>query len=51
MVTAKCQFEDFEAAYAGLSYFLENIDDKKNLVVVSPDAGGMKRAQSFHKHF
>ena len=22
MVTAKCQFEDFEAAFAGLSYFL-----------------------------
>ena len=22
----------------------ENIEDKKNLVVVSPDAGGMKRA-------
>ena len=44
MVTAKCQFEDFEGAFAGLSYFLDNIDDKKNLVVVSPDAGGMKRA-------
>lgn len=51
MVTAKCQFEDYEAAFAGLSYFLEHIEDKKNLVVVSPDAGGMKRAQSFHKHF
>lgn len=51
MVTAKCQFEDFEGAFAGLDYFLKNIEDKKNLVVVSPDAGGMKRAQSFHKHF
>lgn len=51
MVSSKCQFEDYEAAFAGLSYFLENIHDKKNLVVVSPDAGGMKRAQSFHKHF
>ena len=44
MVTAKCQFEDYQGAFAGLSYFLENIEDKKNLVVVSPDAGGMKRA-------
>ena len=34
-----------------MSYFLDNIEDKKNLVVVSPDAGGMKRAQSFHKNF
>ena len=51
MVTAKCQFEDFEGAFAGLSYFLENIKDKSNLVVVSPDAGGMKRAASFHQHF
>ena len=51
MVTAKCQFEDYEAAFAGLSYFLENIKDKDNLVVVSPDAGGIKRATSFHKHF
>ena len=51
MVSAKCQFEDYEAAFAGLSYFLENIEDKKNLVVVSPDAGGIKRATAFHKHF
>ena len=51
MVTAKCQFEDYEAAFAGLDYFLQEIEDKTNLVVVSPDAGGMKRAQSFHKHF
>jgi len=51
MVSPRCQFEDYEGAFAGLNYFLENIEDKKNLVVVSPDAGGMKRAQSFHKHF
>ncbi len=30
---------------------MQEIQDKKNLVVVSPDAGGMKRATSFHKHF
>lgn len=47
----KCQFDDYEAAFAGLSYFLENIEDKSNLVVVSPDAGGIKRATAFHKHF
>ena len=51
MVTAKCQFEDYEAAFAGLNYFLGEIEDKKNLVVVSPDAGGIKRATAFHKHF
>lgn len=43
--------DNYEAAFAGLSYFLEEIKDKDNLVVVSPDAGGMARAKSFHSHF
>ena len=52
MVSSKCQFEDYEAAFAGLSYFLETKEvDKNNLVVVSPDAGAIKRAKSFHSHF
>jgi phosphoribosylpyrophosphate synthetase len=40
-----------EGAFVGLSYFLNEIPNKSEIVVVSPDAGGMKRAQSFHKHF
>jgi len=30
---------------------LKNIENKDDLVVVSPDAGGMGRAKSFHSHF
>jgi phosphoribosylpyrophosphate synthetase len=26
-------------------------DKEGEIVIVSPDAGGMKRAESFHKHF
>eukprot|EP00351_Strombidinopsis_sp_SopsisLIS2011_P000532 CAMPEP_0116872986 /NCGR_PEP_ID=MMETSP0463-20121206/3934_1 /TAXON_ID=181622 /ORGANISM="Strombidinopsis sp, Strain SopsisLIS2011" /LENGTH=99 /DNA_ID=CAMNT_0004514151 /DNA_START=599 /DNA_END=898 /DNA_ORIENTATION=+ len=43
--------DNYEAAFAGLSYFLKEIKDKDNLVVVSPDAGGVGRAKSFHSHF
>jgi phosphoribosylpyrophosphate synthetase len=35
----------------GLSYFLENIENKKDIVVVSPDAGGVHRAKAFHGSF
>lgn len=34
-----------------MSYFLKEIKDKSEIVIVSPDAGGAKRAESFHKHF
>ena len=52
MVSSKCQFEDYNAAFAGLSYFLTTKEiDKSNLVVVSPDAGAIKRAKTFHSHF
>jgi ribose-phosphate pyrophosphokinase len=30
---------------------LNEIPDKSEIVVVSPDAGGLSRAKSFHKHF
>lgn len=30
---------------------MNEIPDKNNLVVVSPDAGGVGRAKAFHKHF
>ena len=46
-------WDDFEGAFAGLSYFLDSkvIPNKDNLCIVSPDAGGMKRAKAFHGHF
>ena len=50
-VSSKVQFDDFVGSFTGLSYFLENIKDKDQIVVVSPDAGGMKRATSFQKNF
>jgi len=50
-VTSKCQFDNYEGAFAGLSYVLKNVENKDELVVVSPDAGGMARAKSFHSHF
>ena len=50
-VSSKVTFDDFEGCFTGLSYFLKNIEDKDNLCIVSPDAGGMKRAMSFQKHF
>eukprot|EP00352_Strombidinopsis_acuminata_P000493 CAMPEP_0176338802 /NCGR_PEP_ID=MMETSP0126-20121128/249_1 /TAXON_ID=141414 ORGANISM="Strombidinopsis acuminatum, Strain SPMC142" /NCGR_SAMPLE_ID=MMETSP0126 /ASSEMBLY_ACC=CAM_ASM_000229 /LENGTH=174 /DNA_ID=CAMNT_0017681997 /DNA_START=529 /DNA_END=1053 /DNA_ORIENTATION=+ len=44
--------DNYEGAFAGMSYFLKEIKDiDNNLVVVSPDAGGMTRAKSFHSHF
>ena len=46
-VSSKVVFDDFEGGFSGLSYFLKNIDDKDNLIVVSPDFGGLKRAISF----
>lgn len=44
-------FENLEGGFIGLSYFLKNIQDKSNICVVSPDAGGMHRAKIFHSHF
>ena len=52
-VSSQVVWDDFEGAFAGLSYFLDSkvIENKDNLCVVSPDAGGMKRAKAFHDHF
>ena len=44
-------FDNLEGAFAGLSYFLSEIPNKADIVVVSPDAGGLNRAKAFHKHF
>ena len=46
-VSSRVVFDDFQGGFAGLAYFLETIKDKDQIVVVSPDAGGMKRAISF----
>ena len=52
-VSSKVAFEDYQGAFAGLSYFLDEkvIPDKSKLCVVTPDAGGEKRAKSFQRHF
>ena len=51
MVSSQVAFDNYEGAFAGLSYVLNNVKDIDNLVVVSPDAGGMHRAKQFHGHF
>lgn len=40
-----------QAGFVGIEYFLNEIEDKQNICVVSPDAGGMHRAQAFHDNF
>lgn len=43
--------DNLEGGFAGLNYFIKQIPNKKDIVIVSPDAGGMHRAKSFHGHF
>ena len=50
-MTSNIVFDNYEGAFAGLSYVLKNVEDKDNLCIVSPDAGGMHRAKQFHEHF
>ena len=50
-MSPKVPFDNLEGAFAGLSYFMQEIPDKNNLVVISQDAGGLGRAKAFHKHF
>lgn len=40
-------FDNYEGGFAGLSYLLNNVENKSDLVIVSPDAGGMHRAKQF----
>ncbi len=47
MVSSSVVFDNYEAGFAGLSYFLKNVKDVDNICVVSPDAGGMHRAKAF----
>jgi len=50
-VSPRTVFDNLESAFCGLNYFLSEIPDKSEIVVVSPDAGGLNRAKAFHKHF
>lgn len=51
MVSSNVVFDNYEAGFAGLSYFLKNVKDVDNICVVSPDAGGMHRAKAFQDSF
>ncbi len=50
-MSPRVTFDNLEGAFAGLSYFRSEVQDKHDLVIVSPDAGGLGRAKAFHKHF
>jgi ribose-phosphate pyrophosphokinase len=50
-VSPHVAFDNFPAASTALDYFLNEIKDKSEIVVISPDAGGVSRAKAFHKHF
>jgi len=47
MVSSKVVWDNYEAGFAGLSYFLNHVSNIDNIVIVSPDAGGMHRAKHF----
>jgi len=50
MGTPKMVFDNYNAGFTSIRYFLEHLtpEEKDNLTVVSPDAGGMSRAKAFH---
>ena len=50
-VSSKTVFEDYEAAFTAIDYFVKEIKNKSDLCIVAPDAGAAKRAKSFHTHF
>lgn len=52
-VSAKTVFEDYEAGFVGIEWFLQNMSksDLDELCIVSPDAGAIKRAKTFHSNF
>ena len=51
-VTANVCFEDYEAGFTAIDFFLQEIPgDKSDVCIVSPDAGAVKRATSFQKNF
>jgi ribose-phosphate pyrophosphokinase len=40
-VSPRTVFDNFNAGVTGLSYFLKEIENKDEICVVSPDAGGI----------
>ena len=44
-MSPKTSFDDFPAGVCGLDFFLDEIKDKKQICVVAPDAGAVKRAK------
>jgi len=50
-VTTGCVFEDYEAGFVGIDFFLKEIQEKDKICIVAPDAGAVKRAKQFHKNF
>jgi ribose-phosphate pyrophosphokinase len=50
-VSPRTVVDNLEGGFAGLNYFLKNVENKNDIVIVSPDAGGMHRAKTFHGHF
>ena len=50
-MSAKTAFEDYEAGFTGINWFINNIKDKSEICIVSPDAGAIKRAKTFHANF
>jgi phosphoribosylpyrophosphate synthetase len=50
MCTPNMVFDNYNAGYTSIRYFMENLsaEEKANLTIVSPDAGGMARAKAFH---
>jgi ribose-phosphate pyrophosphokinase len=51
VTSPKMSFEDYEAGFVGINWFMENLKEKDNLCVVAPDAGAIKRAKKFHGNF
>lgn len=46
-VTTGCVFEDYEAGFVGIDFFLKEIQEKDKICIVAPDAGAAKRAKQF----
>lgn len=47
----RCRKENLEAASLFVIHFASIVDSNERVVVLSPDAGGVKRARAFAEHF
>ena len=50
-VSSRVVFEDFQAGFIGIDWFIQNLNTKKDVCIVAPDAGAVKRAKAFQQHF